>query len=56
MDIWFAVNQANADRIVAILKEFGFDLLELSPELFLKEWQIIRLGGTPVGSNAVLAL
>ncbi len=48
MDIWVAVNQANADRIVAALKKFGFNPSELSPELFLKEWQIIRLGIPPV--------
>ena len=48
MDIWIAMNPANSDRIVAVLKEFGFDLPELSPELFLKEWQIIRLGVPPV--------
>ncbi len=48
MDIWIAMNPANSERIVAVLKEFGFDLPELSPELFLKEWQIIRLGVPPV--------
>jgi len=48
MDIWIAMHPANAERIVAALKEFGFDLPELSPELFLKEWQVIRLGVPPV--------
>jgi predicted nucleotidyltransferase len=48
MDIWIAIKPANSERIVAALKEFGFDLPELSPELFLKEWQIIRLGVPPV--------
>ena len=48
MDIWIAVHPANADRVVATLKEFGFDLPELSPELFLRQWQIIRLGVPPV--------
>jgi len=48
MDIWIAMQPANAERIVAVLKEFGFDLPELSPELFLKERQIIRLGVPPV--------
>ena len=38
----------NADRIVAVLKEFGFNPPELSPDIFLKEWQIIRLGVPPV--------
>jgi predicted nucleotidyltransferase len=48
MDIWIAVHPANADRVVAALKEFGFDLPDLSPELFLRPWQIIRLGIPPV--------
>ena len=48
MDIWIAMNPANSQKIVTVLKEFGFDLPELSPELFLKEWQIIRLGVPPV--------
>ena len=48
MDIWIAMNPANAEKIVAVLKEFGFDLPDLSPELFLKEWQVIRLGVPPV--------
>jgi len=48
MDIWIAMNPANSQRIVTVLKEFGFDLPKLSPELFLKEWQIIRLGVPPV--------
>jgi len=48
MDIWVAVYPANAGRIVAALREFGFDLPDLSPELFLRPWQIIRLGVPPV--------
>jgi len=48
MDIWIAMGPANARKVVAALKEFGFDLPELSAELFLKEWQIIRLGVPPV--------
>ncbi len=48
MDIWIAVHPANADRVVAALKEFGFNLPDLSPELFLRPWQIIRLGIPPV--------
>ncbi|NLZ04238.1 MAG: hypothetical protein GXY19_03610 [Phycisphaerae bacterium] len=48
MDVWIALERANADRVVAALKEFGFDQPELSPELFLRPWQIIRLGMPPV--------
>lgn len=48
MDVWIAMHPANAERIVAALKDFGFDLPELSPQLFLKEWQVIRIGVPPV--------
>jgi len=48
MDVWIAIHPQNAERIVAVLKEFGFDLPELSADLFLKEDQIIRMGVPPV--------
>jgi len=48
MDIWVAIHPENANRIVEVLKEFGFDLPELTPQLFLKEKQIIRMGVPPV--------
>ena len=47
IDIWVAMNPVNADKIVASLKEFGFNSPDLSPELFLKEKQIIRMGNPP---------
>ncbi|MBN2018795.1 MAG: hypothetical protein JW749_01060 [Sedimentisphaerales bacterium] len=47
MDIWIAMNPANADKVVAVLKEFGFNPPDLSPDLFLKEKQIIRMGVPP---------
>ena len=48
MDIWIAVHPQNAQRVVAVLREFGFDVPGLSPELFLKEGQIIRMGEPPL--------
>jgi len=48
MDIWIALYPANSERIVSVLKEFGFDVPELSTELFLEEWQIVRLGVPPI--------
>ena len=48
MDIWIAMHPINAEKVVAVLKGFGFNPPELSPELFLQEWQIIRLGVPPV--------
>jgi len=38
----------DAEKIVTVLKEFGFDLPDLLPELFLKENKIIRMGVPPL--------
>jgi hypothetical protein len=48
MDIWVAINPENADRIVVALKKFRFAVPELSPELFLRQSQIVRMGFPPV--------
>ncbi len=48
MDIWVARNPSNADRLLAVLRAFGFDNPALSPDLFLKENQIVRMGVPPV--------
>jgi hypothetical protein len=37
MDVWIALNEKNALKIVNALKEFGFDIPELKKEMFLKE-------------------
>ena len=47
MDIWVAINPSNAQKVVAVLQEFGFGLPELSPELFLSEERIVRMGVPP---------
>lgn len=35
MDVWVAIAPVNAQRAVQALREFGFDIPELSQELFL---------------------
>jgi hypothetical protein len=56
MDIWIALNPQNASKIVAALKEFGFDVPELSPGLFLKPDQIIRMGLPPIRLEIVTSI
>jgi phage replication-related protein YjqB (UPF0714/DUF867 family) len=53
MDLWVAIHHQNAEKLVAVLKEFGFDVPELSTELFLKENQHINLFKCPstLGEN-----
>ena len=48
IDFWVAMTQDNAERVVKLLKEFGFDVPELSKDLFLKRDQIVRMGVEPV--------
>jgi hypothetical protein len=48
MDIWIAIHPDNAKRVVNALREFGFDLPELIPDLFLQEDKIIRMGNPPM--------
>lgn len=48
LDIWIAVSPPNAEKIVTVLREFGFGVPELSTELFLKKRKIIRMGVSPL--------
>ena len=48
MVLWVAVHQNNAEKLVAVLREFGFNTPQLSANLFLTENQIVRLGVPPM--------
>ena len=48
MDVWIAIHRDNAQKIVDVLREFGFDHPDLTPELFLQENKIIRMGNPPM--------
>jgi hypothetical protein len=48
MDIWIALHPHNAERVVSALKKFGFDIPQLSLDLFMKEGQVVRMGMPPV--------
>jgi len=48
MDILIAMNPENAEKVVAALKQFGFNVPDLSVEMFLQLNQIIRMGVPPV--------
>lgn len=47
MDVWVGSRRENAERLVGALRDFGFDLPELSPELFLQQERIVRMGVPP---------
>ena len=48
MDVWVALNQENADRLVMVLKKFGVALDDSGQELFLTPGNIVRMGLPPM--------
>lgn len=48
IDIWVAIQKENAEKLVAVLREFGFDAPQLTADLFLRQNQIIRMGNPPM--------
>lgn len=47
MDVWIAVSEENANRMMSALRDFGFDVPDLSPNLFLHKDRIICMGIEP---------
>jgi predicted nucleotidyltransferase len=47
IDVWIAINPHNAEKLVHVLQNFGFDVPELSSELFLIRDRIVRMGMPP---------
>jgi hypothetical protein len=56
MEVWIAINRQNAEKVVAVLREYGFDLPELSPDLFLEEDRIIRMGVPPLRLEVITSI
>ncbi|MGD9126352.1 MAG: hypothetical protein PVH19_03150 [Planctomycetia bacterium] len=48
IDIWVSSTPSNAERLVKVLHQFGFQQESLSVELFLKEQSVVRMGVPPV--------
>jgi hypothetical protein len=48
MDIWIAIDEKNALKMVEALRQFGFALPDLKKEIFLEEKKVIRMGIPPM--------
>jgi hypothetical protein len=48
MDVWIATDAENAQKMVAVLNQFGFRGPDVSPDLFLRPNQVTRMGYPPV--------
>ncbi len=48
LDIWISLDRSNAERLADSIREFGFDAPQLTPELFLSERTLVRMGRPPL--------
>lgn len=48
LDLWIAVDPANTHLVVDALRAFGFEMPELTPDIFQREHQIVRMGVPPM--------
>jgi len=47
LDVWIELSPDNASRVLKTLETFGFGSLDLKPDDFLEESQVIQLGYPP---------
>ncbi len=48
IDFFIAINKDTAKRMVSVFEQFGFKPDELTPELFLENGQVLRIGVEPM--------
>lgn len=48
LDVFVGLSERNAEKLVSVFHDFGFDSPELIPALFMEPGQIIRLGVPPL--------
>jgi predicted nucleotidyltransferase len=48
LDVFVALSSETAQRLTRAFREFGFNLPELTPELFLNKGRIVRIGHEPM--------
>jgi hypothetical protein len=56
IDIWIAISKENAEKVMQVLKDFGFGSLAISEEDFLKQDLVIQLGYEPIRIDILTSL
>ncbi len=56
IDIWVAMHPDNAERMVSVMREFGFSTPDLSTNLFLQDQNIVRMGRPPMRIEVITAI
>ena len=56
IDIWIKTNEANSEKMVKILNEFGFNSYDIKKEDFLKLDNVIQLGYPPYRIDLIMSI
>jgi predicted nucleotidyltransferase len=56
MDIWVATNARNAEKIVDVLRRFGFGQAELKKALFMTADNVVRMGVPPIRIELITSI
>jgi predicted nucleotidyltransferase len=48
LDLWIQMGKSNSQKIVKVVRKFGFDTPDLTESLFLEKNKVIRMGNPPV--------
>ncbi|HXA13866.1 MAG TPA: nucleotidyltransferase [Opitutaceae bacterium] len=56
LDIFVGISDQNAEGLLAVFREFGFDAPRLKKELFLEKDKIVRIGQPPLRIEVLNAI
>jgi len=56
LDIWLLIDRDNAEKLVHVLREFGFGALDLAADDFLVEDHVVQLGREPIRIDLLTGL
>ena len=48
LDIWILQQKENVKQVIKVLKDFGFDVPELTTDIFFQERKVVRMGEPPM--------
>lgn len=56
MDVWIAVGESNAQRMVAVMEGFGFAPDAAAKEIFLRHDGVVRMGVPPLRLEVLMGI
>jgi hypothetical protein len=56
LDIWISVHQKNAENLIRVLREFGFNFPDTKKDVFLQDNKVFRMGKPPIRIELLTAI